>query len=192
MCNGGSLWCVTAIVAAWKPSVEYPVVILGIDPGTATTGVGVIRHERGQLAPIYYGVVRTVPEDDTPTRIRQVYDEVGRLMDLHEPDYLATERLFFSKNETTAFGVGRTIGVVLLAASQRGIPWQEYTPMQVKQAVVGYGGADKRQVQFMISRLLGLAEAPRPDDAADALAVAVCHAHSSGPTGPLGSHGRRG
>lgn len=167
-------------------------VILGIDPGTATTGVGLITQERGKLVPIHFGVIRTVPEDDTPTRIRQVFEAIGELMDAYRPDYLATERLFFSKNETTAFGVGRTIGVVLLAAAQRGIPWQEYTPMQVKQAVVGYGGADKQQVQFMISRILGLASPPRPDDAADALAVAVCHAHSSGPTGPLGLQERRG
>ena len=93
---------------------------------------------------------------------------------------MATERLFFSRNETTALVVGRTIGVVLLLAAMRGIPWQEYTPMEVKQAVVGYGGADKKQVQFMIQRILELKSIPKPDDAADALAVAVCHAHSVG------------
>ncbi len=151
--------------------------ILGIDPGTATTGYGVVRKAGSALSAVAFGVVRTSPREAAPERLARIYDSIGALLDEHAVDALATERLFFSHNETTAFSVGRTIGVVLLAAARRGIPWTEYSPVAVKQAVVGYGGADKRQVQFMIQRILGLEAAPAPDDAADALAVAVCHAH---------------
>jgi crossover junction endodeoxyribonuclease RuvC len=151
--------------------------ILGVDPGTATTGYGVLHKEGQTLTAVAFGVVRTSSRDDPPSRLARIHDAVGDLMDAHGVDALATERLFFSRNETTAFGVGRTIGVVLLAAARRHIPWCEYSPVAVKQAVVGYGGADKRQVQYMIQRILGLDAAPTPDDAADALAVAVCHAH---------------
>jgi crossover junction endodeoxyribonuclease RuvC len=107
-----------------------------------------------------------------------IYDQLVHLIDMHKPEVLATERLFFSKNETTAFSVGRTVGVVLLLAAQRGIPTVEYTPMEVKQAVVGYGGAEKKQIQYMVQRILSLPEQPKPDDVADALAVSICHAHS--------------
>ena len=154
-------------------------IILGIDPGVATTGFGVIQKEGQTIAALDYGVILTSPREEPPDRLLSIYEQLGRLFDLHQPDFLATERLFFSKNETTAFGVGRTIGVVLLMAAQRGVPWFEYTPPQVKQAVVGYGAAEKKQVQFMIQRLLNLKTIPKPDDAADALAIAVCHAHSS-------------
>ena len=115
-----------------------------------------------------------------PMRLLMIYRGLEQLIEEHRPDTLATERLFFSRNETTALTVGRTIGIVLLLAAMKGLPWQEYTPMEVKQAVVGYGGADKKQVQFMIQRILSLDAVPKPDDAADALAVAVCHAHSAG------------
>lgn len=156
-------------------------VILGIDPGTATTGYGVLSKEGQRIQVLEYGVIRTPPEQSAPERLRAIADRLDDLLDRHHPDFLATERLFFSKNETTAFSVGRTIGVVLLAAARRGIAWTEYSPPQVKQAVVGYGKADKRQVQFMVQRILGLDSPPRPDDAADALAVALCHAHSAPP-----------
>jgi crossover junction endodeoxyribonuclease RuvC len=155
------------------------VIILGIDPGIATTGFGLLLKEGDRLTALDHGVISTVPADEPPERLLQIYEEFNRLFDLHQPDFMVTERLFFAKNETTAFGVGRTIGVALLAAAQRGVAWAEYTPPEVKQAVVGYGNADKKQVQFMIQRILGLPKPPRPDDAADALAVAICHAHSS-------------
>ena len=153
--------------------------ILGIDPGIATTGYGVILNEGQNLTAMDYGVITTKPNNAPPDRLLHIYEELNRLFDLHHPDILVTERLFFAKNETTAFGVGRTIGVALLTAAQRGIDWVEYTPPQVKQAVVGYGAAEKKQIQYMIQRILKLPGPPKPDDAADALAVAICHAHSS-------------
>jgi crossover junction endodeoxyribonuclease RuvC len=152
-------------------------IILGIDPGIATTGFGVLRTEGARLSGVEFGVISSSPEQSPPDRLLRIYQQVCSLFDIHHPDALATERLFFSKNEKTALGVGRTIGVVLLAAAERGIPWMEYTPAEVKQAVVGYGAAEKQQVQYMIQRLLNLPAPPRPDDAADALAVAICHAH---------------
>lgn len=155
-------------------------IILGIDPGTATTGYGVIRQESpGKIVPVDFGAILTFPESSTPYRLESIYDAVNLLIDKHAPDAVATERLFFSKNETTALSVGRAIGVILLAISQHKLPWTEYTPMQVKEAVTGTGGADKRQIQWMVTRLLGLKCTPKPDDAADALAVAICHAHSA-------------
>lgn len=154
-------------------------IILGIDPGYATTGYGVLLKEGQTLTALDYGAIITRPSEETPDRLLAIYEQINRLFDVHQPDFLVTERLFFSKNETTAFGVGRTIGVVLLTAAQRGVPWTEYTPPQVKQAVVGYGGAEKKQVQYMIQRLLNLKTVPKPDDAADAFAIAICHAHSA-------------
>lgn len=156
---------------------------MGVDPGTATTGFGIVRKTGQTLVAIEYGVIRTPAGDSPPDRLAQIYTRLGALIDAHAPDALATERLFFSRNETTAFSVGRTIGVALLLAAQRGLPWTEYTPPQVKQAVVGYGGAEKKQVQFMVQRILDLPAPPRPDDAADALAVAICHAHMIIPGG---------
>ena len=154
-------------------------IILGIDPGIATTGYGVIRKDGQRLEAADYGIISTAAGRPAPERLLAINDELNRLFDLHRPDILVTERLFFAKNETTAFGVGRTIGVALLTAAQRGVEWMEYTPPEVKQAVVGYGGAEKKQIQYMIQRLLNLPNLPKPDDAADALAVCVCHAHSS-------------
>jgi crossover junction endodeoxyribonuclease RuvC len=155
------------------------VIILGIDPGIATTGYGVLQKEGPRLTALDYGVITTSPREEPPDRLLSIFDRLNVLLDLHQPDFIVTERLFFAKNETTAFGVGRTIGVVLLTAAQRGVAWTEYTPPEVKQAVVGYGAADKKQVQYMIQRLLNLPAPPKPDDAADALAVAICHAHSA-------------
>jgi crossover junction endodeoxyribonuclease RuvC len=153
-------------------------IVLGFDPGTATTGFGVIRYEKGILTPIDVGVLLTQPEDAMPMRLRSIYDDVNTLLDRHKPDTVATERLFFQSNVTTAISVGGAVGVILLAFAQRGLEWSEYTPMQVKVAVTGYGGAEKKQVQAQVTRLLHLQEIPRPDDAADALAIAICHAHS--------------
>ncbi|MCS7308970.1 MAG: crossover junction endodeoxyribonuclease RuvC [Armatimonadota bacterium] len=154
-------------------------IIIGFDPGTAITGYGVLQQEGQQLRVQDFGCITTAANLPAPRRIQRIYEEVCRLLDEHQPDVVVTERLFFNRNETTALSVGRTVGVILLAAAQRGIEWVEYTPLEVKTAVVGYGGAEKRQVQYMVTRLLGLADTPKPDDAADALAVALCHAHSA-------------
>ena len=155
-------------------------IILGIDPGIATTGFGVLLKEGQRITAVEFGVISTPAGKPPPERLLTIYERINDLIDRHKPDVMATERLFFAKNETTAFGVGRTIGVALLAAAQRGIPCAEYTPPEVKQAVVGYGAADKKQVQYMIQRILCLPAPPKPDDAADALAIAICHAHSAG------------
>jgi crossover junction endodeoxyribonuclease RuvC len=154
--------------------------ILAFDPGTATTGFAVIEKQSGEkLVALDYGVIRTSPDESAHKRLQRLYNEVDRLIVTHMPESVATERLFFARNETTAIAVGRAIGVILLAIAQHELPWSEYTPLQVKQAVTGTGAADKSQVQFMVTRLLGLKEIPKPDDAADALAVAICHMHSS-------------
>ncbi len=153
-------------------------IVLGIDPGTATTGFGVIRYEGDRLYPLDVGVLLTSSELPMTERLLSIYTDINTLLDRYHPDTVATERLFFQSNVTNALTVGRAIGVVMLAFAQRGLPWAEYTPMQVKTAVTGYGGAEKHQVQAQVVRLLGLVETPRPDDAADALAVAICHAHS--------------
>ena len=153
-------------------------IVLGIDPGTATTGFGLLRVEGSRIRPIDVGVILTPASDPLPQRLLSIYDGINTLIDKHKPDTVGTEKLFFGRNETNALSVGRAIGVIYLAIAQRGLPWAEYTPMQVKLAVTGHGGADKQQVQYMVTRLLGLSETPKPDDAADALAVAICHAHS--------------
>lgn len=153
-------------------------VIIGIDPGTATMGFGVLRVEKGRIRPLDVGVFLTQSKDPLPQRLASLYTDLNTLMDRYQPDTVATERLFFGKNVTNALSVGRAIGVVLLAVAQRNIPWAEYMPAQIKLAVTGEGNADKQQVQYMVTRLLGLQEVPKPDDAADALAIAVCHAHS--------------
>lgn len=153
--------------------------IMGIDPGTATTGYGICKLEGDRVEAVAFGAILTSPKLPAADRLVSIYEQVGRLIDLHQPEVLVTERLFFSKNETTAFAVGRAVGVILLMAAQRGVPTIEYTPMEIKQAVVGYGGAEKKQMQYMVQRILKLDEMPKPDDAADALAVCICHAHSS-------------
>jgi crossover junction endodeoxyribonuclease RuvC len=155
-------------------------IILAFDPGTATTGYGVVEEVHGgKLIPIKYGVISTPAGMSPPLRIKRIYEETVALLELYQPDSVATERLFFNKNETTALTVGRTIGVILLAIAQKELSWEEYTPPQVKKAVTGVGSADKLQVQWMVKRILGLKEDPKPDDAADALAVAICHCHSA-------------
>lgn len=153
-------------------------IVLGIDPGTATTGFGVVRYVDGRLEPIDVGVILTSSELPMEERLLSIHTDIHTLLAKHEPDAVAMERLFFDRNVTNALSVGRAIGVIVLAVAETGRSVAEYTPMQVKTAVTGYGGADKNQVQSMVVRLLGLVETPRPDDAADALAVAICHAHS--------------
>ncbi|HUC91326.1 MAG TPA: crossover junction endodeoxyribonuclease RuvC [Paenibacillus sp.] len=153
--------------------------VLGIDPGIAIVGFGFIDKIGSRLVPVQYGSVETEAGTPHPTRLLQVYESVGALMDKYKPDAVAVEKLFFNRNVTTAFTVGEARGVVVLAAVQRGLSVAEYTPMQVKQAIVGYGKAEKRQVQEMTRMFLNLSAVPKPDDVADALAIAICHAHSA-------------
>ncbi len=152
--------------------------VVGIDPGTATTGYGVIEENAGRLILVAFGTICTPAGQPMPERLLELHSRLIALLALHAPDTAAVESLFFQKNVRTAISVGQARGTVLLALAQCGMPVGEYTPLQVKQAVTGYGGAEKRQVQIMVRTLLGLAELPKPDDAADALAVAICHAHS--------------
>lgn len=152
--------------------------VLGIDPGIAIVGFGFIDKDGHKLTPVQYGSIETKAGTPEETRLLQVYESVGALMDKYKPDSIGIEKLFFNRNVTTAFSVGQARGVIILAAAQRGIPVAEYTPLQVKQAVVGYGKAEKKQVQEMVRMFLKLSAVPKPDDVADALAVAICHAHS--------------
>jgi crossover junction endodeoxyribonuclease RuvC len=151
---------------------------IGIDPGTATTGFGVVEENAGKLSSVAFGVVTTPPGSPMPERLLMLHDEIVRLIALHTPESAAVESLFFQKNVRTALSVGQARGAILLALQRGRIPVSEYTPLQVKQAVAGYGGAEKRQVQMMVRTLLALADIPRPDDAADALAIAICHLNS--------------
>ncbi|MBZ4688008.1 MAG: crossover junction endodeoxyribonuclease RuvC [Clostridia bacterium] len=153
-------------------------IILGIDPGTAITGFGIIKSEGNRIMPVKYGVIRTDSSYDLTTRLHKIYENITLLAKEYKPAEAAVEQLFFNKNAKTALSVGHARGVVLLAAFKAGLEVSEYTPLQVKQAVVGYGRADKMQVQKMVKSILGLQDIPKPDDAADALAIAICHAHS--------------
>jgi crossover junction endodeoxyribonuclease RuvC len=151
------------------------VIILGIDPGLERIGYGVVRTEGSRLTAIDFGLILT-PRIALPDRLKMIHDEALKVVDTHQPDALVTERLLFTVNKTTAMDVAKGLGVVMLAASVRGIPWNEYSPPEIKQSVVGVGNADKKQVQYMVARLLNLKEAPKPDDVADALAIAITHA----------------
>jgi crossover junction endodeoxyribonuclease RuvC len=149
---------------------------LGIDPGTATTGYGLVHLARdGELAAVKYGVILTPKDASAPARLELIYDQLTDLIEEYHPETAAVEKLFFSRNVTTALAVGQARGVVMLALQKAGIESCEYTPKEIKNAVVGYGGADKRQVQEMVRALLQLDAIPKPDDAADALAVAITH-----------------
>lgn len=154
-------------------------VILGIDPGTAITGYGLIAKQGNHLKQIAFGVIRTIPETPTALRLQQTSQELKLIVKQYQPDVMAVEQLFFNKNVRTALAVGQARGVILLAGAEAGLDIIEYTPLQVKMAVVGYGRAEKRQVQEMVRILLCLGAIPKPDDAADALAIAICHANSS-------------
>jgi crossover junction endodeoxyribonuclease RuvC len=149
---------------------------LGIDPGTATTGYGLVRLlPDGELVAVSFGIIST-PKDAAPAaRLAMLYDQLRALLQTHQPDTAAVEKLFFSRNVTTALAVGQARGVVMLALQQAGIETFEYTPKEIKNAVAGYGSAEKRQVQEMVRALLQLDSIPKPDDAADALAVAITH-----------------
>jgi crossover junction endodeoxyribonuclease RuvC len=153
--------------------------VLGIDPGTAITGYGLVEEVRGDLKLVAFGVIRTPADQSLPRRLQLIYHAVSDLAEEWEPEAAAVEELFFSRNVRTAMSVGQARGVALLALADAGLDVAEYTPLAIKQAVTGYGNADKMQVQEMVRLLLELAEVPRPDDAADALAVAICHLHSA-------------
>ncbi len=154
-------------------------IILGIDPGYATVGYGVLDYQRGRFQVLDYGAVTTPAGLDFPSRLQIIYEGITELCEKFHPDCMSVEELFFNTNITTGIQVGHARGVILLAGHQKGVEVFEYTPLQVKQSVVGYGRAEKRQVMEMTRQLLGLSRIPRPDDAADALALAICHAHSS-------------
>jgi len=154
-------------------------VVIGLDPGSAITGYGILNEREDQtLSVIAYGVLRTSADASAAERLQALYDQIKQILVLQRPDQAAVENLFFQRNVRTAFSVGQARGVLLLALAQAGISVAEYNPLDVKLAVAGYGKADKNQVQQMVKMLLGLKEIPRPDDAADALAVAICHIHS--------------
>ena len=155
------------------------VIVLGIDPGVANTGYGVVAHQRGRLVALDGGVIETAPGRDAGSRLTAIHERVGALMDEYRPDSVAVEDLYFGANARSAFAVGQARGVVVLAAGQRGVPCASYTPQQIKAAVCGSGRAAKDQVQRMVQTLLMLQDLPRPDHAADALAVAICHAQGA-------------
>jgi len=154
--------------------------VIGIDPGTAITGYGIVEETRdGSLTALTYGVIQTPAGLEMPARLLILYRQLTDILLLHRPQSGAVEKLFFQRNVRTALSVGQARGVVLLALAEQNLPIGEYSPMEVKQSVAGYGGADKHQVQVMVQALLGLTEIPHPDDAADALAIAICHHHSN-------------
>jgi crossover junction endodeoxyribonuclease RuvC len=153
--------------------------VLGIDPGTAITGWGAVRKQGDDLVLVDYGTVNTSKDTPLPQRLKTIHRELGEIISQHRPDAVAVETLFFSKNVKTALSVGQARGVALLAVAEAGIPFHEYTPLEVKQSVVGYGRATKDQIQQLVKMLLRLDSVPQPDDAADAIAVAICHIHSA-------------
>lgn len=151
--------------------------ILGIDPGSAITGYGLVKEIGSTLQAVDYGCIRTASTLSLEARLHKIYLEVCQLIEKYKPTHFAVEELFFNKNVRTALTVGQARGVILLAGAQAGLQVHEYTPLQVKQAVVGYGRAEKAQIQFMVKTILALPAIPKPDDVADALAIAICHTH---------------
>ena len=150
--------------------------ILGLDPGTATTGYGIIDVDRGELRLVAYGAILTPAGDPPERRLQSIFRQANDLINTYNPDRAAVEQLFFGRNITTALAVGQARGVLMLALANAGIPMSEYSPPKIKEAVTGYGKAEKAQIQLMVRHLLDLQETPHPDDAADALAVAITHA----------------
>lgn len=161
------------------PRKEKIMRILGIDPGYAIVGWGVIDYESSRFRVVDYGSVQTKAGTDTVERLEKVYQGINTIIERYKPEHMAIEELFFNTNATTAIVVAEARGVTLLAARQHGLVIGEYTPLQVKQAVVGYGRAEKEQVIRMVTTVLGLEKPPKPDDTADALAIAICHGHSA-------------
>ncbi len=155
-------------------------IILGIDPGYAIIGWGVVRYERGRFLPLDFGAILTAAGTPFPARLEQIHRELSAILARHNPDAASVEKLYFQNNQKTAIEVAEARGVILLALQQANTPLYEYTPLQVKSAVTGYGQAHKPQVMEMTRRLLRLQEVPKPDDTADALALAICHAQYGG------------
>jgi len=153
-------------------------IILGIDPGLATVGFGVVKFERQRFATLTYGTINTPAAMPVPERLQMIYSGLQQLIDMYKPTDLVVEEIFFNTNQKTIITVSEARGVILLAAQRNKLYIDEYTPLQVKQSVVGYGRAEKIQVMTMVKNILNLKKMPRPDDAADALAIAICHAHS--------------
>lgn len=166
-------------------------IILGIDPGYAIVGVGVVEYIGNKFRTLEYNAITTPAGMPTVERLQKIYQEMNMYIDKYNPDAMAIEELFFNSNQKTAINVAQARGVLLVAAANRGIPINEYTPLQVKQSVTGYGRADKKQIQQMVKMMLGLNVIPKPDDAADALAIAICHAHSNKMNKLLGTNGVR-
>ena len=154
--------------------------VMGIDPGSNLTGYGIIEWKGDQLQPVHWGAIRTNSKNTFPRRLKNIYDELSEVISQYAPGAVAVEDLFFAANAKSALKLGQTRGVILLAAANQMVPIAEYTPLEVKQSVVGYGRADKKQVQYMVCRLLNLKTVPDPLDASDALAVAICHLHVAG------------
>ncbi len=154
-------------------------VILGIDPGYAIVGCGVVRYENNSFSLMGYGAITTHKDMPFNQRLKKIYDDLTKLINRFKPDAVSIERLYFNTNQKTAIDVAQARGVIVLAIENAGIPIYEYTPLQVKQSIVGYGRAEKNQVQEMSKMFLHLDNIPKPDDAADALALAICHGHAS-------------
>ena len=154
--------------------------ILGIDPGYATVGYGVVDYNKNRFSVVGFGAITTKAGIPFPKRLKDIYDDMTAVIEKYRPDELSVEKLYFNTNTTTAIDVAQARGVIVLAADLSGVPVFEYTPLQVKQAITGYGRAEKRQVMEMVKNFLNLERVPKPDDTADALALAVCHAHYSG------------
>ncbi|MBQ3425561.1 MAG: crossover junction endodeoxyribonuclease RuvC [Clostridia bacterium] len=154
-------------------------IIIGVDPGYAIVGIGVIEYSGNKFRPLEYGAITTPAKMPTVERLKKIYDETTLLIDKYSPDAVAIEELFFNSNQKTAINVAQARGVILVAVTNKNVPIFEYTPLQVKQSVTGYGRADKNQIQQMVKMLLNLNVIPKPDDAADGLALAICHAHSN-------------
>lgn len=154
-------------------------IILGIDPGYAILGWGVIEKTGNHFSAIDYGAVTTDKDTEMPRRLEILYDGLREIIEEYRPEEASIEKLFFNTNTTTAINVGQARGVAILACMKGGLKVAEYTPLEIKQALVGYGRADKKQVQFMVKTMLNLPEVPKPDDTADALAAAICHGHST-------------
>lgn len=166
-------------------------IIIGIDPGYAIVGIGVIEYVGNKFRTLEYNAITTPAGMPTVERLKKIYNEMIMYVEKYNPDAVAIEELFFNSNQKTAINVAQARGVLLVAVANKNIPIYEYTPLQVKQAVTGYGRADKKQIQTMVKMLLGLNVIPKPDDAADGLALAICHAHSNKMNNILGTNGVR-
>ena len=159
-------------------------IIIGIDPGIAIVGYGIIEYRNSRFTTLAYGSIETPAHTDVEVRLEMIYDQLDELIKMYSPKEMAIEELFFNTNQKTMVPVAEARGVIMLCARQNRLKVAEYTPLQVKQAVAGYGRADKNQVQQMVKLLLGLSEVPKPDDTADAVAIAICHGHSFNPNRP--------